>query len=296
MHVSQRMRAILQALFVTVLWSFSWVLIKITLEDIPPLTFAGLRYTLAALFLLPGCYKYRAQLQSLSRRDWVLLVVLGLFFYTITQGGQFLALTLLNAVTVSMLLNFTSILVAFFGLIVLNEKLSKWQWIGIAIFLVGVLLYFYSSISLTGNTLGLIVAGITVCGNAVASLLGRLVNRRKQIPPILVTVVSMGIGALALLGLGLAVEDFPTFEWRSSAVIVWLSVVHTAIAFNLWNRSLQVLSAVESSIINNTMLIQIALLAWVFLGEALDFVEVVGLALAAVGVFLAQIKKKPAGV
>jgi len=46
--------------------------------------------------------------------------------------------------------------------------------------------------------------------------------------------------------------------------------------------------AVESSIINNTMLIQIALLAWVFLGESLDLVEIVGLALAAVGIFLAQ--------
>jgi len=36
----------LQALFVTFLWSSSWVLIKFGLEEIPPLTFAGLRYGL----------------------------------------------------------------------------------------------------------------------------------------------------------------------------------------------------------------------------------------------------------
>ncbi|MBX3139302.1 MAG: EamA family transporter [Trueperaceae bacterium] len=43
--------AVLQALFVTLLWSSSWVLIKQGLGEIPPLTFAGLRYTLAATVL-----------------------------------------------------------------------------------------------------------------------------------------------------------------------------------------------------------------------------------------------------
>lgn len=47
-------RAVLTALFVTVLWSSSWVLIRIVLddEDLAPVTFAGLRYTLAALVLV----------------------------------------------------------------------------------------------------------------------------------------------------------------------------------------------------------------------------------------------------
>lgn len=47
--------AIVQAVFVTFLWSTSWVLIKIGLDDLalPPLTFAGRRYLLAALIVLP---------------------------------------------------------------------------------------------------------------------------------------------------------------------------------------------------------------------------------------------------
>jgi drug/metabolite transporter (DMT)-like permease len=46
-------RAVAQALLVTFLWSTSWVLIKWGLADIPALVFAGLRYTLAFLILLP---------------------------------------------------------------------------------------------------------------------------------------------------------------------------------------------------------------------------------------------------
>ena len=46
-------RAVLAAFFVTLLWSSSWVIMRIGMddEDLPPLTFAGLRYAAAALVL-----------------------------------------------------------------------------------------------------------------------------------------------------------------------------------------------------------------------------------------------------
>ena len=55
---------------------------------------------------------------------------------------------------------------------------------------------------------------------------------------------------------------------------------------------LQQITSVESSIINNTMLIQIAVLAWIFLGERLTWLEIVGLILAAGGILLANLKRQ----
>ncbi len=60
----------------------------------------------------------------------------------------------------------------------------------------------------------------------------------------------------------------------------------------LWNLSLQHLTAMESSIINNTMMIQIAILSWIFLNERLNWVEIVALVIAAVGIFLANIRRQ----
>ena len=96
-------RAVLQALLVTFLWSTSWVLIKIGLEEIPAATFAGLRYTLAFFCLLPFALRRTASetARGLTRRDWVHLVLLGLVFYTLTQGAQFVGLDYLPAVTVN---------------------------------------------------------------------------------------------------------------------------------------------------------------------------------------------------
>ena len=48
----------------------------------------------------------------------------------------------------------------------------------------------------------------------------------------------------------------------------------------------------ESSIINGTMLIQIAVLAWIFLGETITVQEGIGMMTAAVGALLVQLKRK----
>jgi drug/metabolite transporter (DMT)-like permease len=292
MKTSDRTRAILQALLVTFLWSTSWVLIKISLNDIPPLIFAGLRYSLAAIMLIPAMFKQRAAFASLTRRDWWNLVLLGIVFYALTQGGQFVTMKYLDNITLSLLLNFSAVVVAFLGIVGLREYPSLLQWGGIALFIGGVLLYFLPQGGLVGSTLGYVLAGITVLANAVGSLLGRGVNREKRIPPMIVTGISMGIGAFLMLGIGVAVEPWPKLSLTNILVILWLGAVNTAFAFYLWNLSLQHLSAMESSIINNTMMIQIAVLSWIFLQQRLTWVEIVALLIAAVGIFLANIRKR----
>jgi drug/metabolite transporter (DMT)-like permease len=216
-------------------------------------------------------------------------------FYTLTQGGQFLTLNHLEAVTFSLLLNFTSVLVACFGIVALHEVPTPLQWGGIALFIAGVLVYFLPTSGPGGRALGLTLAVLTVCANAAAAVLGRSINRDTRLPPLVVTGASMGVGAILLLGIGLALQGLPPLSLAGWSTIVWLAVFNTALAFTLWNRSLQELSAVESSIINNTMLVQIAVLAWLFLGEVLVVRDVVGLVLAAAGILIANLKPTDLG-
>ena len=126
-------------------------------------------------------------------------------------------------------------------------------------------------------------------------MLGRAVNRSRTLDPLLATLVSMGVGATALLGVGIATQGLPTPSAASVGIVVWLAVVNTAFAFTLWNGTLRHLTAVESSVINNTMLIQIAALAWAFLGEALSATQVGGIALVTVGTLVVQWRRRGAG-
>jgi drug/metabolite transporter (DMT)-like permease len=284
---------VLQALFVTFLWSSSWVLIKFGLEEIPPLTFAGLRYGLAFLILAPfvlGVRELRKSLAGLTTSGWLRLVALGVLFYALTQGAQFVGLVYLPAVALSLFLSFTPALVALMGIPLLGETPTPLQWCGMLVYLVGALVYLLP-VELPLAAVGLAAALIGLLANAGSAVLGRLVNREEQLHPLMVTVVSMGVGAVILLAGGLTTHGLPELSWRSWGLIVWLAAVNTALAFTLWNHTLRRLTAVESSLINNTMLIQIAVLAWIFLDEALSGKGIVGILMAAAGVLVVQLAR-----
>lgn len=283
-----RLFAVLQGLLVTFLWSTSWVLIKIGLEDIEPLPFAGLRYGLAFLILLPFALR-RGSLRGLSGSQWRALLLLGLVMYALTQGSQFLALAYLPAQTTSLVLSFTPALVALLGMTLLAEPMRPAQGWGILLYLAGAVLYFYPAALPGTQVVGLVVIGIGLLANAFAGILGRAVNRARDLGPLTVTVISMGFGSLLLLVTGVAVSGPPRLDLGGWGIVAWLALVNTAFAFTLWNHTLRTLSAMESSIINNTMLIQIAVLAWIFLGESLGPRQLVGLTIAATGILLVQI-------
>ena len=295
MRASQQTIAVLQAVFVTVLWASSWVLIKLGLRaSLPALTFAGLRYVLAFLCLTPFVLMNtanRAVLRSLTPKDWTQLALLGIVFYTLTQGSQFLSLAYLPAAMVSLLLNLTPLVAGLFGMLFLREHPSLGQWIGITLTVMGVALYFLPVDAEAFPAFGLLVAVRGVLTNAASSLLGRQVNRSGTRSPLLITFISMGIGSILLLVLGIAIQGHGTLDLHSWLLISWLAVVNTAFAFTLWNHTLRTLSAVESSIINSLMMPQIAILAFLFLGESLTGKEIAGLVLVSLGVLVVQWKK-----
>jgi drug/metabolite transporter (DMT)-like permease len=270
------------------------VLVKFGLEDIPPLIFAGLRYFIAFLVLVV-VYLRSSQIgtiRRLSRRDWWALIGLGLVFYTLTQGTQFLGLKYLPAILFSFILNFTSPVVALLGIPLLKERLSRLQWVGMGVFLIGVVVFFHPLWIPVGLALGLVIGVFSMFANSAASIMGRFINRARRIDPLTVTVVSMGVGAITLLGSGLVVEGIPQLDLRSWGIILWLAVVNTAFAFTLWNHTLRTLTAAESSMINNTMLVQIAILAWVFLGEQPGPKEWMGMGITTLGVIMVNLKVK----
>lgn len=285
---------VLQALLVTFLWSTSFIIIKNGLVSIPPLTFAGLRYSIAFLCFIPFIIfkkKYREEISNLNPQQWKSLILLGFLFYAFTQGAQFLGLSLLPSVTVSLLLNFTPIIVAVAGFFFLNEKPAKLQWLGSALFIAGIIVYFFPVKLAEGKILGILIVLAGVMANAASAITGRRINKKKDISPLIITFLSMGTGSVVLLISGISLNGFPEINTNNWLWLIWLAVINTALAFTLWNHTLRTLTAMESSIINGTMLMQIAVLAWYFLDEIITLQEALGMLTAAAGAVLVQLKK-----
>lgn len=279
------------ALFVTVLWSSSWVLIRWGLdgEGLPPLTFAALRYAMASMFVIGWVLsreREAANPKTMGRGTILGLAGLGVVMYTLTQGAQFVAIDNQPAATTSLVLSLTPLLVAGLSVVSLHETPTIRQLAGTVLVVVGAWLYFAGDLGATA--IGMIAAGVGLASNVGAALLGRHINRKEHLPPAVITGYSMAIGSALLIAIGLAVEGVPSISGKAWAIIAWLALVNTALAFTLWNLSLQRLSAVESASINNTMLVQIAILAWIFLSEPLGTPEIIGIGLVTVGVVLTQ--------
>jgi drug/metabolite transporter (DMT)-like permease len=282
---------VVQALFVTFLWSTSWVLIKLGLsDDLPPLTFAGLRYSLAAVVLggvLATSPVSRRQLAATSWPARGRLIALGLVMYALTQGAQFVGLDLLPAATLSLLLSFTPVVVTLGSGRMVGEGAGVRQWVGMVVAAGGAAIYLGSDIRVT-SALGLGVGLVGLASNAGASLLGRVVNRDAALSPLAVTAPSMAVGGTVTLVTGLLMDGLPHLTLTTWAIVIWLAVVNTAFAFTLWNRTLQSLTATESAAINNTMLVQIAVLAWLVLGEGLSSVQWFALLVVSIGIWLVR--------
>jgi len=292
--ISPHLKAILLALLVTFLWSTSFILIKWGLAEIPPLTYAGLRYILALICLLPLSFtkKNKQAIKNLERKDWLKLILLGILFICFTQGSMFMGLQLLPSVTVSLWLNFTPLVVAVMAIFLLKEYPYFLQWTGAVLFVIGIFTYFYPVRLSDNQSLGLIVMTVGVLANSGSAVLGRDVNRSGRINPYVVTLISMGFGAVVLLVVGITFQGLPSISMQNIIYLLWLAFVNTAIAFVIWNYTLKTLTALESSIINGTMLIQIAVLAWIFLGEEISFKEIIGMSIAAIGAVLVQLKRR----
>jgi len=287
-----RIKAILLAVLVVIIWSTSWILIKVGMDDIPALTLNGLRYTIAFILMLPFLFlsKIRTHLHQMMRKDWKDLFILGIIFIGLTQGALALSLVYLPAVTASLIMNCTPVFVAFLGIGLLSERPTSLQWGGLSINMAGIFLYFFPLQIIDNNWLGILIALGCLFFNIIGSLLSRRINRGARMNAYIVSTVSIGVGGPMMLLAGIIMNGMPVFNNEGLVILGWLAVINTAVAFPLWNFSLQTLTAMESNIISNTMLIYVTILAYIFLGEQLTSQQEIGLILTGVGAVLVQMR------
>jgi len=131
-------------------------------------------------------------------------------------------------------------------------------------------------------------------GWAIYMVGSRQVLTKDRLKPFNLTFFPMVFGAILLLVAAMLAEQLPTMTAQGWIITLWLSLVNTALAFLLWNHALERVEAFKLSILQNTMLIQIAILAWVFLGEELTLMKLTAMSMVFIGVILVQVtRKKP---
>lgn len=227
-----------------------------------------------------------------KRRDWITLGALGILTYPMNQGCLFLAMTYLPNTTISLITNMGPVLVALLGWFWLDEKLNHWQMVGMGITIAGALVFFLPVDWKVISGLGVFFTCVTLVSNSIGSVWTRKIMKGGIYPVLLVTGIPMGIGSILLAAGSGALAWIPKISLQVWGILLFLSLINTTIAFTVWNIALKRLTAFEANLISSTMLVQIAIFSWFFLGEIITWKMIFGMALVLGGVILVNARGK----
>jgi len=219
----------------------------------------------------------------------ILLVAAGICGYTLAQGLQFVSLLYLPAVTNTFVLNFTPIFVLVLGILFLREKVSWLQLVGLPVALLGAYAFFSEKLAGAGQQIGILAVLVSGLSWAIYLIIIRRIQRVDSVGSLKLTMLTMGIGAAGLVLLAAVFDGLGTISLNGLLIILLLGVVNTALAFLLWKHVLRSIRAYDLSVIQNSMLVQVAVLGWIFLDERVTYVMTLGMLLVIVGVVLVQL-------
>jgi len=278
---------------VNLVWASSFVVIKIGLAFLPPLTLAGLRYSFAFVCLLPILLvSERVQLPPAEWDTWVRLALMGVAAYLVGNGLLFWSLQVLPAATGAFLYGFTPVMVLILGMVVLREFPSRVQLLGFGIVMLGSYVFFAVRLSLQElQAVGAML--LSTVGFAVFGILSRSFARENRVDSFSLTAWPLCFGGGMLSLAAWLLEGRPALSPPAVGVILWLSVVNTALAYTLWNHALRTLKAFELNVLSNLTPLVTAGIAWLLLGESLSPRQIAGTLIVLLGVTLVQWAGQP---
>jgi drug/metabolite transporter (DMT)-like permease len=276
-----------------VIWSSTWVAIKVGLEDTPPLLGAGVRVALAGAGLLLVA---RARGRSL-RTDRVLVGVLAALPFAAAYGLIYWGEQYVPSGLAAVLFGVLPIYVALIASVALQDEPLRARLLGgVALALAGLVVAFGESVALGDARYA--VAGAIACVVApLGAAIGNVTTKRRAggVDAMVVNGwAALGGGAL-LLAASLVSEHWGDASWTAQAVgsIAYLAAIGTALAFVTLMRLLVELPAVTISFIALLLPFGALMFGFVVYDEPLTLAELAGAGLVAAGIAVAQL---PGGV
>ena len=261
------------------LWASSYIAAKAGLVDATPFALVAARLAIAAagaalLMMLMGRKWPRAA-------SWPLLLLGGALLHGFGLSMAHAALVAVDATPTALVHAFHPIMTAALGTMLLGERFAPWQWAGVALGFVGVVLGVPLSLG-TGNLafLAMSLFGLTA---------GTLLLKRfcADVKPFESTAVQLVGGALTLVVLMLFFET-PHWRWTAhfAVALAWNTVVMSIFGMAIYNLMLDRHGAGRASSGFFIVPGASALMAFALLNEHLSAMAIAGLAASTVGVVL----------
>ncbi|MEM1081912.1 MAG: EamA family transporter [Pseudomonadota bacterium] len=266
------------AVLVALIWGLNFPVVKVGLEELPPLLFTAVRFALAsipAVFFVP-----------LPQVPWFIVVTIGLLLGVFKFGLLFLALeSNISAGLASLLMQAQVLFTILLSCVFLREPIRRRQWAGLILCMAGFVLFLLvagGSVTVVGIAL--------ILGSASAWALSNVLTKQlKQVNVVHLTVWMSIVAPIPLAVLSWFTETTQPLQVLAQAGLsTWLAVIYTSygatlVAVALWALLLRRHAA--ATVTPFALLIPVVGMgsSALWLGERLELSESIGAALILIG-------------
>ena len=284
---SGRYLAYVFLLLTTTIWGSLYVVTRVALETVPPITLLCLRY----LFAVPVLYaitRLSGKSLFLQPDDRLTIFLIGALGNFVAIGAQVFGTKYAGASVASLINSINPVFIILFAAVILGEKLSVRKLLATAATLTGVVIVLGRAPAID-RVWGIAFSVVSVILWSMSSIFIRQISGKYD--PMVITMYAIVVAAVcsipaAALELA-AMPDVHLFSAKNLLCFVYLGVVCTALPNLMWNKSLSLIEAGACSLFYPVQPLVSASLGIVFLGEKPGVGFVIGGALIVAGIVYA---------
>ncbi|MEK7470381.1 MAG: DMT family transporter [Patescibacteria group bacterium] len=294
-----RVRAYIYLLIVTAIWGIAGPIIKFTLGGFDPLTFLTYRFGLSSILAILTFAVVKIRLPK-DKETFFRLIGFGFLTSTVSLGFLFFGLENTTVLDMSLITLATPLLVTIAGVMFLNEHVTRMEKIGMGIALFGTLLTVIEPLIQNGHDAIRLSGNIFIVGSLIATAWSAVLAKellRKDVSPLLMTNASFIVGFLSLLPFAIFLRpsilySLFTIHYTYHIGVFYMALLSGSLAYYLSNKAQKSIEIGEASIFAYLYPIFSTPLAVIWLGEKITPMFTMGAVIIAIGVAIAEIKKR----
>lgn len=295
-----RKRAYIELLVVSLIWGVAVPVIKFTLGGFSPGIFLIYRFFISSIIAVFFFIFFGIKLPK-DRKTLVFLIVNGFLISTVSLGLLFLGTNKTSSIDSNLISAMAPITIVIAGIFFLKEHVTKKESIGLLIALAGTLVTIIEPVfrnrgSFSGLTGNLLVFGYVIVTTITAVLAKKIL--RTGVDAITATNLSFIIGFITLAPFTLPQIFASKFQVLTSIPlkyhlgVLYMAVLSGTLAYILWHRAEKSIEISEVGLFAYLYPLFGTPLSVIWLGEKISPPFVIGAVIIALGVFLAEWKKK----
>lgn len=278
-------------LLMTLIWGSNFTAIKYSLEDLLPLSFNALRFTLASIVMLIVAFLSRTGFK-LAPGDGRRLFALGLLGNTCYQSLFITGMAHTGAGNASLILATTPLCTAILGRIRKHEYFTSRGVAGLLLAFAGIVMIViggHHEVSLSETVLGdsLLLAS-TVCWSLYTVGSKHLVHKYGSMKATTIMMTSGTPFLLLLCTPSLIRQDWSRIRPLAWAGLVYSGLFAIALAYLIWSYGVRKIGSTRTAIYSNITPVVALLVAWLALGETPTLGQLAGAVVIFAGIYLVR--------